>query len=206
MRASIVLLLLIFSQTCMAQIRVTNLGKSSIPNGIQYAGHIVKAVSWTDKMGENIVIATETGETQRKNLEEAYRDAALFAYHYLKKGSGWTLNWKVQDYIKQCPVDIKANYVKDTFAVTDLNMDGLAEIWLMYKTICRGDITPSNMKIIMYENGRKYAVRGTNRVEVSKNEIYGGKYTFDEPFKKGPEVFRIYAAQLWKKNLIEKFD
>lgn len=76
----------------------------------------------------------------------------------------------------------------------------------MYKTVCHGDVSPSNMKIIMYENNKKYAVRGTSRVKVSVNQYEGGEYTFDESFKQGSEIFRNYALQLWKKNLIENFN
>ena len=76
----------------------------------------------------------------------------------------------------------------------------------MYKTVCHGDVSPSDMKIIMYENDKKYAVRGTNKVQISPKEYTGGQYAFDEAFKKAPEAFRQYAAQLWKKNLLETWD
>jgi hypothetical protein len=73
----------------------------------------------------------------------------------------------------------------------------------MYKTVCHGDVSPSNMKIIMHEGDKKYAVRGTNQVKLSEKEYEGGKYVFDDAFKGGPETFRQYALQLWKKNLMQ---
>ena len=206
MKSAILFCCLFFYQTCFAQFKITVLGKNSIPKSFQYKGKIVKAVNWSDTTGEHIVITTETGEIQNENLEGDYRDAALYGYHYLKQGNIWRLTWKVQDFIKECPVDIKANYIKNTFSVTDLNKNGKAEVWLMYKTVCHGDVSPSNMKIIMYENNKKYAVRGTSRVKVSDNQYEGGEYTFDESFKQGSEIFRNYALQLWKKNLIENFN
>ena len=112
----------------------------------------------------------------------------------------------IYNFIKDCPVDIKANFIKNTFAVTDLNKDGNAEIWVMYKTVCHGDVSPSDMKIIMYENDKKYAVRGTNKVKYTAKDYIGGEYTFDEAFKKAPKVFRDYATKLWKKNILEKWD
>ncbi|RFZ82290.1 hypothetical protein DYU05_16890 [Mucilaginibacter terrenus] len=72
----------------------------------------------------------------------------------------------------------------------------------MYKTACRGDVSPSDMKIIMYEGGKKYAVRGTNKIKVGEKIYEGGAYTTDEAFKTGPLVFAKYAATLWKKNLL----
>ena len=200
-----ILLLLLLSQTCFAQIRLTQLDKKTIPKKIYYTGQIVNAVSFKDSLGHNIVITTETGETQSK-VEPDSRDAALYAYHFYSKGDSIQTSWKINDYIKDCPVDLKANYIKHTFAVTDLNKDGKAEVWLMYKTVCHGDVSPSDMKIIMYEAGNKYAVRSTNKVKVSEKDYMGGEYKFDEAFKKAPEVFKVYATQLWKKNIMETWE
>ena len=73
--------------------------------------------------------------------------------------------WKVYDYIDDCPVDIVASFVKNTFKITDLDNNGVAEIWLMYKTVCHGDVSPSEMKIIMYQGNQKFAMRGENKVQ-----------------------------------------
>ncbi len=198
------LLLLTIVQLSSAQIKVIKLDKKSIPTSISYIGKIVNAVSYTDSEGEHIIITTETGETKTKGSDDdTFRDAALYAYNYKVIGNEQRLLWQVHDFVKECPVEIKANYVPNTFAVTDLNKDGKAEVWLMYKTVCHGDMSPSNMKIIMYEGNKKYAVRGTNKAKVSDKEYVGGDYTFDDAFKTGPEAFRLYASQLWKKNLME---
>jgi len=198
-----ILFLSLLSQTCFAQIKLTKLDKKSLPKTIQYTGQIVNAVSFKDSSGHNIVITTETRETQSK-VEPDNRDAALYAYHFYLKGDSIQTSWKLNDYIKDCPVDLKASYIKNTFAVTDLNKDGKAEVWLMYKTVCHGDVSPSDMKIIMHEAGSKYAVRVTNRVKVSETDVMGGEYKFDEAFKKAPQAFRQYAEQLWKKNIIHR--
>ena len=105
-----ILLLLLLSQTCFAQIKLTKLDKKSIPKKIQYTGQIVNAVSFKGSLGHNIVITTETGETQSK-VEPDSRDAALYAYHFYSKGDSIQTSWKINDYIKDCPVDLKANYI-----------------------------------------------------------------------------------------------
>ncbi|HYD90008.1 MAG TPA: hypothetical protein VEA37_00800, partial [Flavobacterium sp.] len=135
-----------------------------------------------------------------------YQNAALYAYHYLLQADSFKLTWKVYDFIKACPVDIKANFIRNTFAVTDLNKNGDCEVWLMYKTVCQGDVSPSDMKIVMYENDKKYVVRGTNRVEYAEKQYTGGEYKFDYAFTTGPEAFRQYAAKLWEKNIMEDWD
>jgi len=192
-------------QSSFGQIKVTQLNIKTIPKTIHYPGHVINAVHYIDKEGEHMVITTETGETPSKGSENGDdRDAALYAYHYnISNNTEPKLSWQTYDFIKECPVDIKANYVPNTFAITDLDNNGKAEVWLMYKTVCHGDVSQSYMKIIMHEGNKKYAIRGENKVRLSEKEYVGGEYTFDEAFKKGPELFRQYAIGLWKKNLLE---
>jgi hypothetical protein len=204
MKIFILQMLIVFSHACIAQPTVIKLDNNFIPKAIKYNGHIISAVRWTDSLGDNIVLTTETGETKSKSVpDDDYRDAALYAYHYLAQGDSLKLTWKVYDFTKDCPVEIRANFINNTFAVTDLNNDGKAEVWLMYRTVCHGDVSPSNMKIIMYEGDKKFAIRGMNRVRVSANESVGGKYSLDDAFKKAPEVFRQYATRLWNENIME---
>lgn len=86
--------------------------------------------------------------------------------------------------------------------------NGKAEVWLMYKTVCHGDISPFEMKILVYEDGKKYAVRGRNRSKITATDYVGGEYTFDDAFLKGDahEQWRQYAMRLWQQNIDEKWD
>ena len=194
----------ILTQTCLAQFKVTKLDKNTIPKSIHYIGDIVQAVRWTDKTGDNIVILSDLGPNPNKNApDDDYSDEALYAYHYLVSGDSSKMTWKVSDYVKQCNVDMFIYFIDKAFAITDLNQDGKAEVWIMYKFSCQGDVSPIPMKIIMYQDGKKFAVRGTTKVQVSGTEYMGGEYTFDEAFKNGPAEFRQHAERLWKQNKIE---
>jgi len=187
-----------------AQPKLKKLDKSSIPSYVQYKGNIKNAVSWTDNAGSHIVITTETGAYETKTAGGSDgSDAELYAYHY---DSSNKRTWQIYDYIRDCPVDMEVNFVKNSFAVTDLDNDGFAEIWLMYKTVCRGDVSPAGMKIIMVENNTKHAMRGRNKVHQGGGQYEGGEYNYDEAFKNAPAVFKTYAQELWKKNLMEKWE
>lgn len=189
------------------RITTTNLDTSKLSVGVKFTGKIKTAVRWTDKLGDNIVLTTETGETiNKKAPSDDYRDASLYAYHYIAGKDSTYLTWKVYDFIKECPVDIEANFVKNTFQVTDLNNDGVAEVWLMYKTVCHGDVSPSNMKIIMYQGQQKFAMRGQNKVQVTDKEFYGGDYKVDKAFAEGPKEFLEFARKLWDKNILQKWE
>jgi hypothetical protein len=200
----VILILILFCNVAYGQIKVTKLSKAAIPKFVPYTGRLINAVSYADKEGSHLVLTTETGERQVGGVDDgSYREADLYAYQYNLTGTKYELKWKVHDFIKECPVDITANYVPGTFAVTDLNKDGKAEVWLMYRTVCKGDVSPSDMKIIMYEGVKKYAVRGVTKIKVSNTAYTGGTYAFDTAFKGAAKVYRDYATNLWKKNVYE---
>lgn len=206
MKPFILTVFLLFFQDQPAEIKVSKLNPADIPKSIHYAGHVINAVKYTDSEGAHIMVTTETGPTKAKNPDnDDDRDAALYAYNYLANGNDYTLTWQMQDFIKTCNLDMLVNYIPESFAVTDLNQDGKAEVWLMYKLACRGDVSPAEMKIIMHEGSKKFAMRGTNKVEVSPKSFTGGTYTFDEAFKSAPETFRQYAKTLWTKHLMEQW-
>jgi hypothetical protein len=196
---------LILTHACLAQFKVTNLDKTSIPKNIHYNGNIVQAVRWIDSTGDNIVLLT-VDKTQSKNAPDEGSNRALYAYHFIASGDSIKHTWRIHDYINECPVDMFLYFVDKTFAVTDLNKDGKGEVWVMYKKSCQGDVSPVPMKIIMYQDNKKFAVRGTTKVTVAPNENMGGKFTFDEAFKKGPAEFRQYAENLWKQHKMETWD
>jgi hypothetical protein len=198
------LISLILTQACLAQFKVTQLDKNSIPKTIHYNGDLVEAFRWTDKSGVNIVILSDAGPTPSKNApDDGYNDQALYAYHYLVSGDSSRMTWKIYDYLKECDLDIDLYFVDKSFAITDINHDGKAEVWIMYKNSCHGDVSPVPMKIIMYQDGKKFAVRGTTKVQVSGTDYMGGEFSFDDAFKKGPAEFRHYAEKLWKEHKVE---
>jgi hypothetical protein len=185
-------------------LNITTLTAKTLPADIHYEGKLQNAVRWTDKTGDNIVITTETGHYEaKKSVSGDGHSADLFAYHFLVKAGKSVPDWKISDRIRDCPLDIQLAFIRNSFHVTDLDKDGIAEIWTMYKSACHGDISPCDMKIIMYEGKQKYAIRGTNKVKLSEHEVYGGEYTVDEAFAKGPKAFRDHAVEMWKKNELE---
>lgn len=187
------------------QLKIKVMKAEELPKEISFKGKFKNAVYWEDKNGKNIALITETGEYPSINEKyEDYRDAELYGYHFLMQDNSIRQIWKINDYIKDCPVDIEANFIKDII-ITDINMNGIAEIWLIYKIACHGDVSPPVMKIIMYEGKQKFAMRGTRKVKISESEYEGGEYEFDLSFKKGPTQFKQFAQNLWKENLLENW-
>ena len=195
------------------QISVTQLDLTKLPKGIKYEGKIKSAVRWFDSLGDNVVILTETGiyKSKKFQYENDGSDAELFAYHFIVKNDSAALAWRVYDFISDCSESIEASFIKNTFQVTDLDSNGVAEIWLMYKTVCHGDVSPSTMKIIMYQGNQKFAMRGENKVCVGIDDkgdylYHGGEYKFDYAFANAPKEFLEFAKKLWDKNIMQTED
>ncbi|MEM6841716.1 MAG: hypothetical protein AAF632_05795 [Bacteroidota bacterium] len=199
-------LMVISLSTKGQEIQQLKIKKDNLPSEIKYSGIVLNAVTWNDESGENIVVTTETGVVESEEDPEFSSDAELFAYRFIKKGNQFEQVWRVYDFVKNCPVDIEASFVPNTFEVTDLNLNGVAEVWLMYRTVCHGDVSPLTMKVIMYEGDQKFAMRGRNKVRVTETDFVGGEYKFDLAFQNGPDVFRHFAEKLWKKNLLHRWE
>jgi len=188
-----------------AQFKITTPAAiAQLPKTIRYKGAVVQSAQWKDSLGDNVMLLTETGV-----YEVGYdgnRSAALYALHYIIKADSAQLAWRVYDFVEDCQVDVVASFVKNSLAITDLNHNGIAEVWMEYRGTCQGDVGPVPMKIIMYEGKQKYAARGGAKVRVSATEFDGGDYEFDDAFKNGPAAFRKYADELWQKHKLEAWE
>lgn len=196
-----VLIGFLFILPVYSQFKITTPAVTQLPKTIQYKGNIVQTAQWKDSLGNNTILLTETGIHDVDS--NGNRGAALYAMHFLNKSDSAQLVWKVYDFIDECPVDVVASFVKNGFAVTDLNQNGIAEVWMMYRITCQGDVSPVPMKIIMYEGKQKYAARGNTKVKVSAGEFMGGDYELDDAFKNAPGAFKKYADELWQKHKLE---
>jgi len=206
MKLITLLILTLISISSFAQIAITKLDAKTLPKHLKYEGHVIDAVKWTDSLGLNYVITSETGKIPSRVKDSDGRDAYLYAYHYVVKKDTAKLVWRIYDFSDDCPVDLTVFFINNTFAVTDLDNNGLAEVWVMYKNSCHGDVSPVPTKIIMYEDSKKYALRGESKVKVSDQDYGGGTYKLDENFKTGNPLFRKYAENLWNKYKIETWN
>lgn len=205
-----------------------------LPAVVKFNGKFQQAWQWKDKLGENILVTAlvEPFEDKQKNeYGEEGQSAELNAYHYIKKDGDYQLLWKINDGEKSCPFDITCGFIKDAITVTDLDKDGIGETTLSYRKACRSDVSPSEMKLIMYENTDKYSLKGLSWLKYSpedtmmvtvndanletlpgykkKEDEYlktFGRYETEKDFASAPPEFLAYARQQWMKFVIERFD
>lgn len=183
-------------------IEMKELPISEVPKDFKYEGKLQFAKTVTDKLGKHTILYCLTGEMPSKKILVAdyEKDTYLYIYDYLENKK---LNWKIQDNIQNCEFDLGMDFVKKAVTATDLDKNGLAEIWNMYHMTCTSDVSPDFLKIIMYEGQKKYALRGDEFVEYPTDNgtvTEGGTYKMDEAFLKSPKVFQDFAQELWTTN------
>lgn len=195
--------LLLAAPAAQAQLKITPLTPAAIPASLRHEGKVVQALQYTDRTGTYRVLATQIGERPAPAQTEDGQRVDLYAYQYATGSGAPVLSWQVHDFVTDCPVDLLAQFEPRGLSVTDLDGNGVAEVWLIYRTVCRGDPSPSTQKIIMYEGKRKYAVRGTTRVTLAGADA-ADTYTMDAALKAAPAAFRQHATKLWQQHRDER--
>ncbi|HJY64573.1 MAG TPA: hypothetical protein VJ455_10490 [Ignavibacteria bacterium] len=171
-------------------------GISKLPPTLTgYQGKIVAMAKWEDKMGANVVFITETEEKESGDI----MSKELFGYHYTITDKENKLIWKINDFVKDCPVDLTLKYIDKSISITDLNNNGTGESSFLYRMSCKGDVSPDDMKLIMHEGETKYAIRGEMKLNIKGEGTYGGKMNVDPSFDKAPKEFLENAKARWNK-------
>jgi hypothetical protein len=173
---------------------------------VGFDGTIEEYIQWTDSLGDYLVLTSkkEIYWTSSDFGENDLQNAELSCHCYLKKAGDekYARIWKIQDYSKACEVDAVARFKRNVLQHTDLDNDGIAEIWVMYYIACKGDVSPSILKLILYEGTEKHKMTGETKVNIGSGTFVGGKITSEGTFKEQP-VFLEFARALWEKNCAE---
>ena len=184
---------------------VLEAGMRSAPAGVEVTGKVVDGFRWRDRSGENLVLLAETGEIPSRapvDCEEGCRDGEVYAYHLVKSGAAWRQLWRVTDFIRDCDLDLKADFVAGSLQVTDLDEDGIAESTFQYTLGCRGGVDPGIRKLIMHEGASKYAIRGTTDISRMVGKEYGGgERNVDPAFDQAPAALRAHALAQWQEYI-----
>lgn len=174
----------------------------ALPAGIQTQGKIVASARWRDRLGENLLVATQTGARPSRGADcgadaDPCQDAEVDAHHDLVRHAGVELLWTLTDFERDCPFDLYAGFLPDRLTITDLDGDGVAESTLLYPLACRSDVSPARLKLILHEGKAKYAIRGTTRTYG-----VGGEKTVDPALEQNAP-FKRFALERWNRFVHE---
>ncbi len=167
-------------------------------------GDLLYGYKWKDKAGLNQLVFTMESKFVDMKVEgceycgNAY--TYLKAYHFAGSETSYKLVRMVQDgNQKGCsnpPFNLEVDFYKKSISITDLNKNGYAEITFMYKMLCASELTPVPTKLMLLENGEKYAIRGDSYIPDYK---MGGAKNIDPSFKNADKELKDYASKIWDK-------
>jgi len=168
-----------------------------------YKGKIEYGLHWEDNNGDNYFILTTEDKIIKEDNEgyplEIFR---WHGYHYASKGSNdYHIIREFVDYINKCEYDLGMGFIKDAFRIKDLNKNNYAEIFVLYKYICCSDDSPMNMKLLVFENGEKFSIKGIAKNSDNRIDEYSGKMHINKNFDKADTIIKKTAIELFKRNM-----
>ena len=90
-----------------------------------------------------IIFYTAETDTYGKQNGDYFSGSKDFYIYYFRINDRQTdLVWKISDFVKDCEFDIETHFIDDVLSVTDLNENGIPEIWTMYRFGCKSDVSP----------------------------------------------------------------
>ncbi len=154
-----------------------------------------RELRFSDKAGEHLVKFSLSDLKRRKSSEGYSRSRELLVTHSIGKKQVW----QARDFVQQCEFDLSLEFLDGAIEVTDVDENGLGEISFLYVLGCRSDVSPDTMKLLMYEDATKYALRGESMVQVNATDFIGGEFQVDPSFDKAPAAFLDFARAKWKR-------
>lgn len=206
---------------------VNNITEDKVGAGVQWKGTFRDAWYWYDNNGANILVLSSNSKVVHEAADIS--SGELFAKQYvIRKGSDApVLLWELYDFKNDCDFDLTCKFLGSP-EISDSDKNGITETSLIYTLACRSDASPAEMKIIMHEGKKKYALRGrtTLRVNSYPDSLYSeereadlskiptdqledgmsswGRFKNTDDFQSAPPVFLEKAIELWKANRIEE--
>lgn len=213
MRNLILFFSFLIGTVAFAQINLIDIQQKNIPSDCFFKGDFISAEEWSDSLGLNILILSQskvnksnsTFKAEDGNIEVDNKEKEVYAIHYLKHDSVKIL-WKLVDFERDCPFDLTIDYLISKPIVTDLDNNKVCETWILYWLGCRSDVSSNDMKLILHIGKDKFAIRGKRKVRygIDPNQIDGGQYKMDDTFNGLPKQIYDFSLKLWNEYNMEK--
>ncbi len=186
----------------LLKFKVLSCKKSDVPVNLKYNGQIVHCLRWEDSNGDNFLLLTEedrkTKEVSDGGYFEIFKSLTWHGYHYCNNGTNqYGIVREFVDFIKDCEFDLELEFMQDYIKITDLDNDNFGEITVIYKMTCTSDVSPWIIKLLMFENGEKFSIKGNTKVEYGPGEYMGGEKKIDASLKNTPNVFLEHAEAMF---------
>jgi len=203
----IVVTLLAWSAVAAADVpKVSPISADQLPAGVTPKGDKLQwAMTFVDKNGTNYVLVSTHAESKNGGTVGPSNSSYLYVDPWVVPKGGKPRNLlPVRDFVVDCVMgDPSVKFHEDSFAVTDLDNNGVAELTFGYQLgDCASDVRPTTYKVMLIDNGTKYILRGKTRVKMGNHgETAGGDFTPDPVEAKWPPAFFTFVKNTWAKTV-----
>ncbi len=170
--------------------------KVEMAAGLKLDGEIVHGETWTDNRGENMLVFTEKQTYDDEVEGPAFSEYALHVYHYIKNVGKYELQGEEKDAQGDCGFENRARFMEEAVTITDLDKNGHAEMTFVYRLGCSSEASPDDLRLIMYENDKKFTISGNTNVRINANLELGGEMKTSADFDNAPKEFKTYAEKI----------
>lgn len=162
---------------------------ADIPSSFVYEGEPVDIRTWEDLNGRNMLLLTRENRVHGDTAHSRY----LSIYHCLIEADTARLLRKAWRSEKLCKTQNRAGFSRDIF-LTDLDHNGIGEVMLAHYGGCSAEEKPLPIRMVMFEDGDIYIIRGTTRLASGE----GGMKRVEWSYFFGPPEFLKYANRQWR--------
>ena len=160
---------------------------------------------WQDANGVNVIMFSQKSKVEtHPESGDDITTHELHIYHYKKVGAKYELVREVKDFQMECMFENRLRLMDNSISITDLNNDNYAEICFVYRLGCTSELSPDILKLIMLENGEKYAIRGNTLVDYGFEKV-GGETNIDKSFNNISKEILKFAKDVWNRNQVHNY-
>ena len=181
---------------------VKDLTQDMLPDNIFFKGKLIEAKKWTDKNGDNYLIISRLGPYRTPDPNSSDNDfgnVELYACQYLAKSNSIATLWQTSETIKNCVTDMWIEVFPNSTSVTDLDKNGITETTIVYRYSCRGDVSPSNLRVILHEGKKSHSLKGRMYMEYQVGKLDKSTFEFNSQ-KVSDEVTKKYIKHPYTVN------
>lgn len=164
-------------------------------------GVVQEAVRFQEGSTTLTLVLSRTG-IYREPADIAHARLYATLFEGSRDGDGLQQRWQIADFVRDCPVDVTLRYTNPAHHLSDADQDGTLEIWVSYFLACRGDVSPSTLKLIGYEGAQKLAIRGSATlvytVDGEEQTQTGEAPVMDAALRQSPAL-STQAQSIWRR-------
>ena len=167
---------------------------SAVPASIkkQTLNTIDAGLHWEDKAGEHLALFSSS--------RSKTNTVTLTAQHFSIVEGQPHLVRAIKE-VRACPeFDNVTAFIPSSIGL-DLDQDGLAEISFMYVTDCVSDMSPQSAKLLILEDGKKYAIRASTKY-IDPQVSVKTEFVLGAHFNSLSKAMQSFAITLWHREAV----